>query len=134
MGIDKTRDHEKWLADPAGFVGTDAQPADGFAGDERVVIEAAVRHTADIPASAGYVESVGLERRAVIDCRLGIEDRLIHLELAEVGGPVTKPFQHGPHIGHVRAEAVREVVLHLIDDAGDLWRLAAEERRTGRRT
>jgi hypothetical protein len=57
MGIDETRDHEKRLADPAGFVGTDAQPADGFAGDERIIIEAAVGRTTDVSARGFDVAS-----------------------------------------------------------------------------
>src|SRR5215468_4040 len=88
---------------------------------------------ADIPTRAECVEAVGLESRAVVDRRLGIQDFFVHFELAEVSGLVAKSFEDRSHIREVRAQAWHEVVLHLIEHTGDLRWLAGEKRCTGRR-
>jgi hypothetical protein len=127
--IEETGDHEEWLAGPARFAGVRAQPADALAGDERIVVEAAVRSAVGIPACTEYVETVSPCGRAVVDRRLILKELLIHLELAKVSGLVAETFQHGPHVGQVRAKALLERVFHLINDAVDLGWLAGEERR-----
>src|SRR5262249_58237921 len=72
--IDDTRHHEKGLASPASFGGGGAEPAHAFAGDERIVVKAALGLAADVATCTEYVESVGLSGRAVFDRRLGVED------------------------------------------------------------
>src|SRR5262249_52158040 len=118
--IEETGDHEEWLARPARFASIGAQPADALAGDERVVVEAAIRSAVGIPARTKYVETVSPGDRAVVDRRLILKEPLVHLDLAKVSGLVAEPFQHGSHVGQVRTKALLERVFHLIDDAVDL--------------
>jgi hypothetical protein len=110
------------------------QVADNLARDEGIVAEAALRVAAGVAAGAEDVEAVALDGCAVIDRRFDVEERLIHLELAEVSRPVAEPFQHRSHIGQVRVEARRVRVLHLIEDVMNLRWLPGEERCAGRRT
>jgi hypothetical protein len=105
------------------------QPADAFARDEQIIVEPALRAAADVPSRAEYVKPVRLDRLAVVDCRLGLEDRLVHFELAEVGGLVAEALQDGAHVGQARVEGRRIRIFHLIEDVIDLRRLAGEKRR-----
>ena len=59
---------------------------------------------------------------------------LVHFEFAEVSSLVAKSLEYRSHIRDFGAQARHEVVLHLIEDTVDLRRLAAQERRTRRRT
>jgi hypothetical protein len=76
-----------------------AQPAHALARNEGIIVEAALRLAADVPARAEHVEAVGLGRGAVVDRRLGFEEFLVHFELAEVRGLVAKTLQHRSNIG-----------------------------------
>ena len=131
--IEEAADHEERLAGPARCGDILAQPAHALAGDEGIVVIAALRRTADVAGGAEDVESIGLGGRAIVDRRLHLEKVLVHLELAEKGGLVAESLQHRSHIGQIRRKTRHEGIFHLVDDAVDLRRLAGEQRRTRRR-
>src|SRR5262249_49077772 len=126
-------DHEEGPATLACFTRGFAQPSNALARDERIVVEAVPRGATDIPTRTEYLEAVRLGDPAVVDRRLRREDVLVHLELAEVRGPVAKSSEYRSHVGQVGTQGRDEVVLHLIEHPVDLRWLAGKECRTGRR-
>jgi len=127
--IDEAGDHQKRLARPSRFQGLEVQPANALAGDQRIAHEATQWIAADIATGTEYIDAVGLLRRTVVDRRLGVEIRLVHLELAEVRGLISEAFQYGRHIRNLGVESRDERVLHLVDDVMVLRWSAGEERR-----
>lgn len=95
---------------------------------KRVVVETAQGRAADVSACAEGVEAVRPKGRAVVHRQIGRENLLVHLELAEVGRGVAEPLQHRSHVRQVGTEARHERILHLIDDAMELWRPPSQER------
>src|SRR5215468_12399580 len=78
------------------------------------------------------IKSIRLQRSAIIDRRVDLEQRLVELELAEVSGRVAETLQDGAHIRSVSTEARNIARFHLIEDAVDLRRRAADKRGTRR--
>src|SRR5262249_16644305 len=104
-------------------------PADAFARYERVVVETALRAAADIPTCAEYVEPIGLDRFAVVDRGLGLQNRLVHFEFAEIGGLVAEPLEHRTHIRHVGVEGRCKRVLRVVEGVMYLRRLTGQKGR-----
>src|SRR5215469_10171853 len=100
--IDETRHHEEGLACPARLGSSDAQPADAFPRNEWIVVKAAQGVAADVATRTEYVEAVRLSGLAVVNCRLRVEDLLVHLKLAKVRSLVAECLQQGAYIRNVR--------------------------------
>ncbi len=132
--INEARHHEERLAALARVTGILAQPPDSLAGDKRIVVKPGLGATADVPTGVEDIEAVRLNRLAVIDRRLYLEDRFVHFELAEIGRPVSEPLQDGAHVGKLGVERRRKSVFHLIEDVMNLRWLAGEKRRARGRT
>ena len=69
----------------------------------------------------------------IVERGVDLEETLVEFELAEVSGRVTETLQEGAHIRSVSTEARDIAGLHLIEDAVDPRRRAADERGARRR-
>jgi hypothetical protein len=112
--IDEAGNHEERSAASARPGGGGAQPADALTRNEGIVDKAALRTTADVARRTKIVKPVWLKGGTVIYRLLDLEELLVHLELAEVGGLVTELSQHRTDVEPARAETRHKVVLHLI--------------------
>src|SRR6516162_1113783 len=74
------------------------------------------------------IKSIRLERSVIIDRGVDLEQPLVELELAEVSRRVAEALQDGAHIRSVSAQARNIAGFHLIEDAVDLRRRAADKR------
>ncbi len=109
------------------------QPSDTVACRGHIRVVALVGRAGFVAVRLIDVESIRLERFAVVDRRLGRNDVCFHFPLAEECGLVAELLHHRAHVGLVSGQVGHPAGLHLVEDSVDLRRTSAVERRTGRR-